>query len=76
MFNINKIKITNTNPGSPCVGDNTKIEIDGVELTGVIGLTYEVGVGEIGRLILEMNADIEIDSNAILSITKDTLEGK
>lgn len=60
---MHKIEVINKNPDQVSVGGNTKVLIDGVEMTGVKSFKYEIDASSVGVVTIEYYADVSINSN-------------
>ena len=66
-MNPHKIYISNKrgSEGNISTGANTEVSMDGVALRGVKSIKYEVDAKSIGKVTIEMYAQLDIDHDAV-----------
>jgi len=63
---FNKIRVYKTDKNEASTPNNITIEVDGKELLGVLSFKYEVAPGNFPLVTLEMIAQTEIETDAMV----------
>lgn len=65
-----RVKITSGGTRSLGAGHNTVVTINGRSFNGITKVSYEVGVGELAVVKIEMLAKIELDVTTRLAVSE------